>query len=320
MAAESKRRIADESRPDRRQFITGLTACALVLGGCTGPNRLEMKSLGSAVTPVSVDFKEIQTYALRARAAYDTPATIQSKYPATVRISTPGNSGTQYFIERNDKQRTQTITVRGTADKINRKEDFNTRIRSDRKLDIPVDSGFDDVASAVYADMKPFLKTGYKTYLTGHSLGGAVVCILAIALSEDGHTVQKIITFGQPKFTTAAGVQRLGFLPLMRVVDENDIIPLLPPPSFRNLGKGSYEHVGPEIVLLEGRDYAYLPAYNAERLSVGEDWGAVFGSNLKDHKMDKYLQRIAAKLQGGVEVAYNSREKYVARPPQTQRN
>ncbi len=132
--------------------------------------------------------------------------------------------------------------------------------------------------------------------------------------------VQKITTFGQPKFTTAVGVQKLGFLPLMRVVDENDIIPLLPPPTFRNLGKGSYEHVGPEIVLLEGRNYAYLPAYNAERLSVGEDWGAVFGSNLKDHKMDKYLQRIADKLQGGVEVAYNSREKYVARPPQTQRN
>ncbi len=65
MAAEGKRMIAGGSRPDRRQFITGLSACAIVLAGCTGPNRLEMKSLGSSVTPVSVDFKEIQTYALR---------------------------------------------------------------------------------------------------------------------------------------------------------------------------------------------------------------------------------------------------------------
>ena len=185
-----------------------------------------------------------------------------------------------------------------------------------------MDSGFDSVAQAIHADVKPYLKTGYKTYLTGHSLGGAVAVLLAAALSEDGYGVQRIITFGQPKVTTAAGVQRLNYLPLMRVVDENDVIPMLPPPSFRNLGKGAYEHVGPEIVLLEGRNYAYLPTHAAERLSVGEDWGALLGADLKDHKMDIYLKRIADKLQGGVEVAYNTREKYVARQPkqQSQRN
>lgn len=303
---------------DRRQFLAGLAGCAVLLSGCSSTSRMELNSLGSTITPVSVDFKDLQTYALRARAAYDTPAAIQSKYPATVRVATPGNSATQYFLERNDKLRTQTLTVRGTADKINRKEDFNIKIRSDRKLDIPVDAGFDDVSRALYADVKPFLKTGYKTYLTGHSLGGAVAVLLAVALSEDGYQVQRIVTFGQPKFTTAAGVKRLDFLPLMRIVDENDIIPLLPPPSFQNLGKGAYAHVGPEIVLLEGKDYSYLPSHAAERLSVGENWGALLGSDLKDHKMDNYLKRIADKLQGGVEVAYNSREKYVAKQPQQQ--
>lgn len=281
---------------------------------------MELKSLGSTVTPVSVDFNDIQTYAFRARAAYDTPAAIQSKYPATVKVNTPGKSATQYFVERNDKQRTQTITVRGTADQINRKEDFNIRIRSDSKLDIPVDSGFDDVARALYADMKPVLKPGYKTYLAGHSLGGAVVVLLAIALNEDGYDVERIVTFGQPKFTTAAGVARIGFLPLTRMVNENDIIPLLPPPSLRNLGKGPFEHVGPEIVLLEGKNYAYLPSHAAERLSTGENWIALFNSDLQDHKMDSYLKRIAAKLQGAVEVPYNQREKYVAKRPVTQAN
>lgn len=305
---------------DRRQFLMGLAGCAVLLSGCTGPSRMELNSLGSTITPVSVDFKDIQSYALRARAAYDMPAVIQSKYPNTVRVSTPGASATQYFLERNDKLRTQTITVRGTADKVNLKEDFNINIRSDSKLDIPVDKGFDAVAQVIHADVKPHLRTGYKTYLTGHSLGGAVAVLLAIAVREDGHQVQRIVTFGQPKFTTAAGVQRLSDLPLMRIVDENDIIPMLPPPSFRNIGKGAYEHVGPEIVLLEGQNYAYLPAHAAERLSVGEDWGALLASNLKDHKMDSYLKRITAKLQGGVEVAYNTREKYVARKPQTQPN
>ena len=320
MTAIPKKFRAGETLRDRRRFLTGMAGCAVLLSGCTGPSRMELNSLGSTITPVSVDFKEIQTYALRARAAYDTPAVIQSKYPGTLKVNTPGTSGTQYFVERNDKLRTQTITVRGTADKINRKEDFNIKVRTDRKLDIPVDSGFDDVARAVYADLKPHLRTGYKTYLTGHSLGGAVAVLIAVALTEDGYQIQRIITFGQPKFTTAAGVQRLESLPLMRVVDENDIIPMLPPPSFRNVGKGAYAHVGPEIVLLEGKNYTYLPTHIAERLSVGEDWGALLGSDLKDHKMDRYLQRIADKLQGGVEVAYNAREKYVAKRPQAQLN
>jgi triacylglycerol lipase len=257
---------------NRRQVMASLAACLILLSGCAGTSKSELQSLGSTITPVSVNFGEIQSYAARSRAAYNPEAAFRSIYPATVRVSAPGNSATLYFLERDDKQRTQTITVRGTADKKNFSEDLEIKIRTDRTLDIPVDSGFDTVAAALYADMKPYLKPGYRTYLTGHSLGGAVAVLLAVYMSEDGHKVERIVTFGQPKFTTAAGAQRLDFLPLTRVVDENDMVPMLPPASFRNLGRGSYEHVGPEVVLLEGPEYAYLPRHDAERLSVGEAW------------------------------------------------
>ena len=59
-------------------------------------------------------------------------------------------------------------------------------MREDRKTDIPVHAGFDLAARAIYVDVKPYLKPGYKTYVTGHSLGGAVAAILTIYMIEDG--------------------------------------------------------------------------------------------------------------------------------------
>ena len=153
---------------------------------------------------------------------------IQSKYPQTVRINAPSQTDVRYFLERDDKAHTQFITVRGTVNGINFSEDFDVTVRDDRKIKIPVHAGFDLAARAVYQDVRPYLKTGYKTYLSGHSLGGAVAAVLAIYLIEDGVDVVRAVTFGQPRFTTADGVKQLGFLPLARVVDENDIVPMVP--------------------------------------------------------------------------------------------
>ena len=94
-------------------------------------------------------------------------------------------------------------------------------------MDIPVHAGFNSDARAIYSDVKPYLRPGYKTYVTGHSLGGAVAAVLAIYLIEDGVQVERVVTFGQPRFTTTGGVKRLGFLPLTRIVDANDIVPMV---------------------------------------------------------------------------------------------
>ena len=186
-------------------------------------------------------------------------------------------------------------------------------MREDHKANIPVHSGFDLAARAIYADVRPYLKTGYEAYLTGHSLGGAVAAILTIYMIEDGAEVVRVVTFGQPQFTTADGVKRLSFLPLARVVDENDIVPMVPPATATNLGFGPYEHVGPEVILLEGRNIVYLASHDANRISLGEFWRSVSFADLKDHKMEKYLKRIADKTKGTTEVPYNEREKFVSK-------
>ena len=159
------------------------------------------------------------------------------------------------------------------------------------------------------------MKPGYKTYVTGHSLGGAVAALLAIYLIEDGVPVERVVTFGQPRFTTADGVKRLNFLPLMRVVDENDIVPLIAPSTVLDPRFGPYEQVGPEVILLEGPDYVYLPFHDASRISLGEFWRSFTFADLQDHHIEKYLRRIADKTQAANQVPYTERERFVVEAP-----
>lgn len=287
--------------------------CLVTLTACIGVSKQELQLLGSTVTPTKVDFVELTAYAGRSKAAYADEPTIRGQYPATVRVSAPGKTDAQYFIERDDKAKVQYIAIRGTANRKNLLEDVEMRIREDLALAIPVHAGFDGTARLIYADMKPYLKKDYKTYITGHSLGGALAALLAIHMEEDGYKVEKVVTFGQPKFTTTDGVGKLGFLTLTRVVDENDVVPMLPPTTIVNRVYGVYEHAGPEIILLEGPNYVFLPTHDAGRISIGEFGRSLNLANLKDHHMDNYLRRLSAKANGAVAVPYDEREKYVTK-------
>src|SRR5262249_61244057 len=98
---------------------------------------------------------------------------------------------------------------------------------------------------------------------------------------------------------------QMGFLPLARVVDENDIVPMV---VF-----GPYEQVGSEVILLKGREIVYLSAHDANRLSLGEFWRSISFADLKDHAIKNYLKRIADKRNGTIEVPYIRREQFVSR-------
>lgn len=289
----------------------------LPLAGCAGISKQELNALGSEVDQAKVDFADLERYALRAKTAYGSDDAIRKAYPDTIRVATPATTDVRYFVERNDVKKIQIVTVRGTANHRNLKEDEAVRVTVDKHSGLPVHSGFDKAAAAIYADLSPYLKKGYATYITGHSLGGAIAALIGIYAGEDGQKVVKIVTFGQPRFTTAAGIDRLAGLPLTRVVDENDIIPMLPPALTLNKRYGPYEQVGPEIILLEGPRYVYLARHDANRLSLGEFWRTEGYADLPDHKMDNYLKRIAEKERGAIAIDYNDREKYVTHKPKT---
>lgn len=289
-----------------------ILVCLFALTACIGVSKQELQLLGSSVVPANVDFVELHAYAGRAKAAYATEAVIRGQYPATAIVRAPGKTDAQYFIERDDKAKVQYIAIRGTANKRNVLEDVEMRIREDLALAIPVHAGFDATTRLLYDDMKPYLRKNYTTYITGHSLGGAIAAVLAIHMIDDGYKVEKVVTFGQPKFTTTDGVEKLDFLALVRVVDENDIVPMLPPTTIVNRVHGVYEHAGPEVILLEGPRYVFLPKHDASRISVGEFGRSLNIADLQDHHMDNYLRRLEAKRSNAVAVSYNEREKYVA--------
>ena len=213
-------------------------------------------------------------------------------------------------------KKVQYIAVRGTIDKKNLSEDLDVHVHEDQETGLPFHEGFDAAADVLYADMKPYLKRDYKTYFTGHSLGGAIAALLTVYAVQDGYDVVRVITFGQPRFTTAAGIDRLAAIPITRVVDENDLVPMLPPATKAQAKYGPYEHVGQEIILLEGLRYVYLSSHDANRIAIGEFWRSMAFADLADHKMDNYLRRLAAKTNGAVLAPYDQREQYVARPAQ----
>ena len=109
--------------------------------------------------------------------------------------------------------------------------------------------GFRQAAAEVYRLAQPYLRQGYKTRLTGHSLGGAIAAILMVFLQESGYTVEHCITFGQPKITDRLGAQKLTTAPLLRFIHDDDIVPTLPPSTVLTSLQGGYEHFGEEILL-----------------------------------------------------------------------
>ena len=104
------------------------------------------------------------------------------------------------------------------------------------------------------------LQPNYQTRITGHSLGGAVAVILMMFLKEEGYLIEKCITFGQPKVTNRQGVQQCQHLPLLRVINREDTVPLVPPCTALNLLRGGYAHFGPEVQL-EPDSYIYKEAH-----------------------------------------------------------
>jgi triacylglycerol lipase len=100
---------------------------------------------------------------------------------------------------------------------------------------------------------------------------------------------------------------------LTRVVDENDVVPMLPPESRRSGQYGLYEHIGREIILLEGPYCVELPNHVAAPLSIDDSWRSLATAKLGDHHIADYLARLSTKLVSAVSVPYEDREKYVAR-------
>jgi triacylglycerol lipase len=265
-----------------------------------------------------IDFKEILEYGLRSQLAYTInqlgwciTEQLRLRTPNTNRlfIQEVRNSEINVIVELDDATKTQWIAVRGSSNLKNWVLNFRYLQRSfdknfsDRKITIDLHTGFYLAADEVYQAILPYLKKNYKTRLTGHSLGGAIAVILMMLLQEDGYQLEKCITFGQPKVTDKKGAQTCKNLPLLRVINDDDIIPLLPPGTLLTRLQGGYHHFGERIAFDPEKDHLNLEdRQHLDNYTYGF-WVSLLQAiakrdlqdstdNIKDHNLSLYLLNV----------------------------
>jgi len=154
--------------------------------------------------------------------------------------------------------------------------------------------GFQRDALAIYNDAIPHLRKDFPLRITGHSLGGAVAMILAAYFENQGYTVERLVTFGQPKFAAEQPSETILSV-TTRVVNDLDVVPMVPPHTVAR----QYQHFAIEVILREGQDYVFLNEHDADRLSIGDFWRNITHFSTKDHHIDSYLANIQGKIENG---------------------
>lgn len=264
----------------------------------------------------TVDFNELLEYALRSQLTY---AITKPGWYVTEKLGWRASSPYRIYIEEvptvdvnaivelNDAQQVQWIAVRGTNNLVNWLLDLDyvekpfTQKFAEQSLTIDLHSGFYQATVAVWKAIQPHLNQEYQTRITGHSLGGAIAAILMMFCKDAGYFVEKCITFGQPKITNGNGAEKAAHLPLLRVINQEDVVPLCPPNTLLNLSKGGYVHFGPEVEL-EPNSYIYRFERSQRALSHSFWWRFIKENlkqvleDIKDHYMQNYLHNLTSNL------------------------
>eukprot|EP00735_Rhodelphis_limneticus_P003492 TRINITY_DN1496_c0_g1::TRINITY_DN1496_c0_g1_i1::g.27097::m.27097 TRINITY_DN1496_c0_g1::TRINITY_DN1496_c0_g1_i1::g.27097 ORF type:complete len:315 (+),score=67.82,sp/O59952/LIP_THELA/35.69/6e-33,Lipase_3/PF01764.20/4.2e-32,DUF2974/PF11187.3/8.5e-08,PGAP1/PF07819.8/0.00024,Thioesterase/PF00975.15/0.0025,Abhydrolase_1/PF00561.15/0.0041,Abhydrolase_6/PF12697.2/0.0042,Abhydrolase_5/PF12695.2/0.0088,zf-RanBP/PF00641.13/0.043 TRINITY_DN1496_c0_g1_i1:97-945(+) len=106
----------------------------------------------------------------------------------------------------------------------------------DEVPDAMVHSGFLEAFQSVSAQMYDALASmpsPKKIITTGHSLGGALATVAAVDLMQHGYYVDTMYTFGGPRVGNDVFTDFLThWTDSWRVINENDIVPSLPPMGF----------------------------------------------------------------------------------------
>ncbi|MFV1982437.1 MAG: lipase family protein [Thiohalomonadales bacterium] len=258
-----------------------------------------------------VNFKLIKDYANLASAAYKTSSNLKktkflNNYSLT-HYNAIDELGISYFLITNDKTRNQSIAIRGTSNIENTMANLSVKLTFDNHTGIYLHQGYLLIAQAIYSELKDYIKKDYTINATGHSMGGAVALILAMALDKDKVKIGEIVTFGQPKITNLAGAYKFQHLNITRVVTPKDLIPLVPlidPMDINDLD--IYWHQGKEILLLPGSRYSVLEGLSSMLRATRFTQEMLNEDNILNHQMRHYQAMLNKKIPDSKLVPYKN--------------
>lgn len=240
----------------------------------------------------SVDWDLVRKHAMLSKLTYGTPEEIEKEYGSSAWTVILPKQQSRIVMITDHENKEIWLGVRGTANKHNAVMDAEYVKERDPILDIYVHKGFHELAKAAYQEFQPRLEEGYGLRITGHSLGGAAAAILGMYYHKEGREIKSCITFGQPKVTNEDGVKTYWDLKLLRIVDHEDIVPLVPPLTIISAIHGPYRHLGEEVILENNGHWKWLNKHDANRILISGTWSNLLHESVSDHYMKSYIKRI----------------------------
>lgn len=234
-----------------------------------------------------VNLEQVIEFAERANAAYHEAKDFRHEYGQQVEAGEFSKSGMRIYLDSNPNGKAQWVILRGTANMPNIFDDLDFIDRDDHELGIHVHAGFDEALQECLPWVIPRLDPARPVWVTGHSLGGAVAVLLVATLDHRGFKDVSAVTFGQPKFTNAQGAEKLAHLDILRIVHDEDPVPMVPPVFVGGDSLTSYSHFGPEVIVKPGGHFYFLPQHFAGRLDVASFWAQFENIKPISHDMVK---------------------------------
>ena len=167
---------------------------------------------------LNMDEKEIKEFLIEKLSVSTSTSSIMHGSNLNIQVRDIKRVGARYnifeYIGANNRIH-HILSIRGTRTLKNFRGLVKTNFVDCEALNIRLHAGFYEVYEAIFEDYMRLYGNKLDDItisLNGHSLGGAVSCLFGAALVLSGGKVDKITTFGMPKFTDMVGSMRILFL------------------------------------------------------------------------------------------------------------